>query len=157
MFPTRRKPRKWIGASLMEMEAVEQKLWHVDRGSAELEWMLDYELCLALRHQRNVSLVLVSEPAGKLKLGVLGNIIRRADEIFLLRCDAAILMSETPKAGALKAVERLRGACVGHCDLRFAVASYPSDGRLTCLLLNVAHRRLKRACESHRGAVVFTD
>lgn len=119
--------------------------------------MLDYELCLALRHQRNVSLVLVTEARGRLRPTVLESIVRRADEIFLLRSDAAILMSETPKAGALKAVDRLRGACVGHCDLRFAVATYPCDGRLTCLLLNVAHHRLKRACDSHRGAVVFTD
>ena len=66
-------------------------------------------------------------------------------------------MSETAKAGALKAVERFRAICFGQCDLRFAVASYPGDGRLTGTLLNAVHQRLGRARIAHRAAVVYSD
>lgn len=129
----------------------------INRGSTELEWLLDYELCLALRHQRDVSLVLITDNRGDLNLGVLEGLIRRSDELFLFKSDAAILMSETAKSGALKAVERFRKACLGQFDLRFAVATYPGDGRLTGVLLNSVHRRLLRARVSNRAAVVSSD
>lgn len=139
------------------MDAVIQKPWRAQRGSAELEWLLDYELGLALRYQRNVSLVLLTEARGRLHLGVLEGIMRRSDELFRLRSDAAILMSDTTKSGALKAIERFETACLGQYDLRFAVASFPGDGRLTGALLNAVHRRLDRALSCHRGTVVYMD
>lgn len=139
------------------LRTIEQNPGRVERSTAELEWLLDYELCLALRHQRNVSLVLMTDVKGELNLGVLEGLIRRSDELFRLRHDAALLMSETSKGGALKAVERYREACLGQYELRFAVASFPNDGRLTGVLLNVAHRRLGRARASLHGTVVYND
>jgi hypothetical protein len=86
-----------------------------------------------------------------------GLLIRRSDEIFRIRQGIAILMSETSKIAALKAVERYSNACLGQYALRFAVASFPGDGHLTGTVLNAAFRRLNRARASPLGEVVYRD
>lgn len=118
----------------------------VPSGPPPLEWVLDYELGHALRYGREVSLILIAAPAGVDVQGLLEGLARRSDEFFpLAEGGAALLMSGTPKGGALRAVARFREACLGQFDLRFAVASYPTDGRLTGVLLQVARRRLALA------------
>lgn len=123
-------------------------------GAPPLEWMLEYELGRALRHGRDVSLLLIAAPAGAEALSALEGLVRRSDQLFALPAGIALLMTETAKAGALRAVARFREACLEQFDLRFAVASFPGDGRLTQTLLQVARRRLALACaRTPQGAV----
>jgi len=123
-------------------------------GALDVERLLDYELNSSLRYRRFVSLVLLSDQLGPLKASLLENVIRRSDELFLLDGYAAILMSETGRVGALRAIERYKEAYLDNGDLRFVVTSYPKDGSDRETLLQTARRRLERVKASGRGGVV---
>ena len=44
----------------------------------------------------------------------------------------------------------------GEYDLRFSIVSFPVDGRSAEELYEIAQKRLKRAVNSHPGAVIAT-
>lgn len=123
-------------------------------GAVGLEWLLRYELTQAARYRRELTLVLVGDGWACCGARLLGGLVRRSDELFVLDSDAAILMSETAKHGALRAIARFKTEYLEEFDLRFAVAAYPNDGKSARGLLQVAHRRLEAARQGGFGAVV---
>ena len=126
------------------------------RGLNDLEWMLDYEMRSAMRYRRFLSLVVItSEEPGGLH-GMLRDAVRGSDEVFQLDSGAAILMGETERSGALKAVERLQRAAHEEVLLRFAVNTFPFDGHTVAELLGTAQRRLEKARNLEPNAVVST-
>jgi hypothetical protein len=129
----------------------------MDYDPVNLEWLLDYELCVAARYRRPVSLIMIGCNDGDLRPKLLGSVMRGSDELFLLEADAAIVLSETEKAGALRAVERYKEAYLDCMDLRFAVVSYPGDGRTMECLLRTACQRMARAKRGSLGAVISSN
>lgn len=123
-----------------------------------LERLLDYELRAAARYRRFAALVMVtSDQAERDVTEVLDDQVRDSDEFLQVGDDAvAILMGETDSGDALVAVKRYKSRCQGGEDLRFAVVSYPADGRGTSELLSTASRRLQAARAGGHGAIVST-
>lgn len=135
-------------------EPVDRAGWP-NSGSRNLQVFLDYELRASARYRRFVTLVVFSSADGSVDyFDSLGAIIRGSDEFFDLDSTGAILMGETDSSDALVAVERFKSRCRDGMDLRFAMASYPSDGRAPAELLSAAYRRLDHARMSVAGAVV---
>jgi hypothetical protein len=123
--------------------------------SAQLEFMLDYELRSSKRYRRPVSLVMVRPLNAPIKLRhLLGPTLRESDQLFEIHDHAAILMGETDREGALAAIARYKEACEGEIDLRFAVASFPEDGSTVHELLATARQRLNKAVTLEPRAVV---
>lgn len=123
-----------------------------------LERLLDYELRAAARYRRFAALVMVTSDHKEHDVTeMLNEQVRGSDEFLQLGDDAvAILMGETDSSDALVAVKRYKSRCQGGEDLRFAVVSYPADGRGTSELLSAASRRLRAARAGGRGAIVST-
>lgn len=120
-----------------------------------LSWLLEYELRSAERYRRFVSLVLMSRTNGSTQCKkLLEGTIRGSDEVFENQENAFILMAETDLSGALTAIERYKTKCDVAVDMRFSVASYPSDARAAETLLSIGHRRLSKAKGGKCGAVV---
>lgn len=122
--------------------------------------MLDYEMRSAARYRRFASLVMLwahSQPCDVHQLLI--DEIRSSDEYFASGASGgAIIMGETDSCGALSAINRFRAATGGAADLRFAIASYPSDARDAREMLAVAQRRLLGAqAAPEPGAVVCGD
>jgi hypothetical protein len=126
----------------------------MDRNSQFLEWLLDYELRSSARHRRFVSLVMATPADCQVDLTeLLSDACRETDEVFACRTASAVVMGETDEGQAELAIKRLQQMCRG-IDLRFALASYPKDGRMPSDLLWIAHRRLNEAKRGSAGAVV---
>ncbi len=120
-----------------------------------LEWLLNYELRSAARYRRFSTLILVASAQGDADLEhLLEDNVRSCDELFPLESNAAILMAETDRAGAMVAVDRYKSMCSQEVDLRFAMASYPADSGDPDDLLDTAERRLTEAKKRQFGAVV---
>lgn len=124
----------------------------------DLKRLLDYELRSAARYRRFVSLLMVTPAKQGVKLHqVLREHVRSSDEYFELDGEAAILMGETDSSEALQAANRYLQLCNGDIDLRFAVASYPSDARVASDLLSTVHRRLAVARSGAEGAIICQE
>jgi hypothetical protein len=122
-----------------------------------LEWFVDYEIRSAARYRRFATIVMMSPMNQNLDIpALLADIIRHSDEFFGLSLGAAILMGETDSTGALAAIDRYKARCNGDADLRFALASYPTDGTVTSELISTVRRRLNEARIRQYGAVVST-
>jgi len=123
--------------------------------SGSLRRFLEYELAAAERYRRFVSLVAVAsnEGIGKVRK-VLGGTLRSSDLMEARDDTAIVLMGETDTEGALCAIRRYKDRCGNAHDLRFAVATYPTDEAKADGLFAVADRRLDRAMTSEFGAVV---
>ncbi len=123
-----------------------------------LERLLDYELRAAARYRRFAALVMVTSGHKESDVvDLLDEQVRGSDEFLQLGDDAAaILMGETDSSDALVAVKRYKSRCQGGEDLRFAVVSYPADGRGTSELLSTASRRLRAARAGGYGAIIST-
>lgn len=122
---------------------------------ALLEWLVDFELRGAARYRRFATLVMITAPESAVELiDFLADSIRGSDAVFHFESSAAILMGETDPSGAMAAVMRFKSRCDETIDLRFAVASYPSDGRDATTLLSALQRRRQEAVQGGFGAVV---
>jgi hypothetical protein len=126
----------------------------MEHGAQDLECLLDYELSAARRYRRDVSLIMVAGAGDRLKINLLHTIFRCSDELIPLGTDAAILMGETEKMGAAAAIARCLAVCPDEFGLRFAVVSYPKDGKMLEALLATARRRLEQARHCASGAVL---
>ncbi len=80
--------------------------------------------------------------------------LRDSDEFFELSDEAVIVLSETDTIGARTAIRRYKEANGhnGNHDVRFAVASFPTDSRD---LLLTALGRLTKAKQGMSGEVVY--
>lgn len=124
----------------------------------DFRWVLEYELQAALRYRRYVTLVIVKvdDRHGAL-LNCLRPALRQSDGCFISHNMAAILMSETDSAGALKAVERFHHALQDHFLVHYAVASYPNDGFTADDLLETLRLRLLEAELGPSGTVIHAS
>jgi ribosome biogenesis GTPase A len=120
----------------------------------ELEDLLEYELRASHRYCRFVSLLLVKCEENQSVKNILGDYIRETDMLFDFKDASAILMGETDKKGTLNAVERYKNECDSKFNMRFAVVSYPNDGRSTKDLLDALIRRYEQAKHGKSGVVV---
>jgi len=125
------------------------------KNGKDLEWLLDYELTQSARHRRFVSLVMLSANGNTKKLDrMLGEAVRNSDALFFISGAVAVLMGETDRSGALQAVGRYQDEISDSVDVRYAVSSFPGDGRATSEMMDVARRRLNMAMELENGSVV---
>lgn len=130
------------------MAAQEISILHFDR-------VMNYAVRVADRYGRNLSLVCMASGNGAVAYRkFLEGRTRESDEIQVFRDSAAILMGETDRAGALKAVDRLRGTGGRDVDIRFSVASFPEDGDAAVAIFTKASRRLEYARSGGPGTVV---
>ena len=121
----------------------------------DFEWLLDYELKQSSRHRRFVSLVMISANGSSDKLNkILEGMVRSSDPLFCLTKSVAVLMGETDSAGALRAVERYQEMISDAVDVRYAMASFPDDGKAPDELMHTASRRLDMAASSDSTLVV---
>jgi len=155
--PLRRKGDGRTGAKMPEDDALP---WGTaQRASARpgaLEWLLDYEIRCASRYRRFTTVVMVASVRDSCNMrDRLGECRRASDAFFQTNGTAAILMGETDVLGALTAVNRYKDLCKEDSDLRFAVASYPTDVRAAPEMLATVQRRLRAAkALKEPGAVV---
>ena len=80
--------------------------------------------------------------------------MRESDSTFFSEKAALVVMGETRKTDAIKAVNRYRDEFCDRFDVRSSISSFPDDGKGPEELMNVLERRLKSAMELDRGAVV---
>ena len=120
--------------------------------------VFQYALRVSERYRRNLALVMMSGECDQADFSLMITpLVRRSDELLELRDCAAVLMGETNGEGALQAVQRFKRSCPEDAGLRYAVASFPEDGRAASMLLLSARRRLDAARNQQPGAVVFAD
>jgi len=120
-----------------------------------LEWLLDYELNQSMRHRRYLSLVMLSSEEGSEKPRmILDKMVRRTDRLFAVNGSLAVLMGDTNRDGALKAVERYRREINRSIDVRYCVASFPDDAKEKEALMETACRRLETAKGLEDNAIV---
>ena len=126
------------------------------RGMGFLRWLLDYELCGAKRYRRFTTLLMVSSAEAEADFELLlRNMMRGSDEFIRQEgSDLAILMPETDSNGALIAINRANRYHGEQLDLRFSVASYPTDGSNSGELLDAAQHRLDIAKRGSPGTIV---
>ena len=113
----------------------------------EFAELLDYEVRNARRYCRFVSVVMVGSGNGRVNnWGIFHHTLRESDELLSVGDEAAVLMGETERPGALRAVDRYKVTLDdGVRDLRFAVAQFPEDAQGAVALIRVAQKRLERA------------
>ena len=124
----------------------------------DLEGLLDYELPMARRYRRFLSLAIVQTDGWSLDCadrleGIVKGAVRRSDAVCRYRDGTfALLLGETSKEGALKALRR----CCAGLDVGFhsSVSSFPIDGQSVEGLIDSACRRLDRARHMGQGAIV---
>ena len=120
--------------------------------------LLQYELHAAERYRRFVSLVMIttgSDGAGLTNL--LSEHVRKSDVIADFDSSVAVLMGETDKNDALTAIRRYGNIFDSQLDLRFSVVTYPADGSNPYGLVQTAYRRLSKARDAEKGAVIAAD
>ena len=109
----------------------------------ELEYLLDYELKQSFRHRRFVSLMMLSANGSLNKLNsIIMEAVRTSDPVFFLNDSITVLMGETDETEALKAIERYQEVIGDAVDVRYAVASFPEDGKTHQKLIQTAKHRL---------------
>lgn len=123
-----------------------------------LREILDYELKCAERYRRFITLVMVTAAGNDEDVEhVLSGSVRYCDILSEIEGSAMILMSETTMLGGQSAVDRYKSDMTSEGDLRFSIATFPSDGRGADVLMAVGMRRLKKAVSRERGSVVVDD
>jgi len=119
--------------------------------------ILRYELHAAERHRRYVSIVLLHSPTDHEGLKhLIGRQVRDSDAVTFYDHSIAILMGETDKSNALRAVERYQDLFGERFDTRYSVTTYPADDTSPESLLAAAHTRLDKA-KSNGTHVVHQD
>lgn len=88
---------------------------------------------------------------------VLADKVRDSDLVVEKDSTFLILMSETDKSGAETAISRYVDRDGDVHDFRFSLVTYPNDSGTAKLLMDAAERRLLKASEGERGAVVSSD
>lgn len=120
--------------------------------------LLEYELNASERYRRFVSLVMVSSktdlPTVK---AVTNDTVRKTDVLAHFDSAVVILMGETQKADALRAVDRIRKLFPEETNLQFSVSTYPDDEVKPEALIRLAYDRLNKARQSAETAVVAED
>lgn len=120
----------------------------------DLERQLEHEQRLAARYRFFVSVVMVSpKEAGVGVRELLNETLRECDEVYVLDEGIAILMPHTTLDDALTAVDRYKTFCANRIDLRFSIATYPTDDTAADLLAR-ARARLMEAKLGEFGQVV---
>jgi hypothetical protein len=120
--------------------------------------LLQYELHAAERYRRFVSLVMITSGNNGAGLtNLLGEHVRKSDVIADFDSSVAVLMGETDKNDALTAVRRYGNLFDSQLDLRFSVVTYPADGSNPYGLVQTAYRRLSKARDAEKGAVIAAD
>lgn len=146
------------GARRARIGARRKGFTNMRRGLADLDWIMNYEILSCMRYRRFASIIMLSTENSDCDLdSMLEETIRNSDELFIMPMGYAVLMGETEKAGALRAVERYKENVKEVCDLRFGIATYPMDGKSAAELLSAARRRLDRARSMASGCVVTAD
>jgi hypothetical protein len=140
-------------AALARIRAGAQK---VPDSQELLNQILGYEIRCASRYRRFTALVLIAVQTEFPEIqAMLSEHLRGCDAQFVSKNTVALLMSETDTAGALIAINRYKAGCKDGIDMRFALASYPTDARDAAEMLATARRRLETARKSpESGAVV---
>jgi len=113
-----------------------------------LKWLVDYELNQSVRHRRFFSLVMLAPSNGYNRerfRSVLGDLVRCSDPVFSVNGTVAVLMGETDKNGAVRAVERYQDTVNKALDVRYSVTTFPEDANDTEKLISTGHRRLETA------------
>ena len=120
-----------------------------------IEWLLDYEMRLSVRHRRFVSLVMVDadKPLEMLEQ-VLSDSLRSSDVCFPENGGISIVMCETGSEEALRAIERFNRDTNGVIGMHYSVASFPTDAKTQTELTYVAQQRLRKAKRLETGSVV---
>lgn len=122
-----------------------------------LERQLLHEQKLAQRYRYYVSVVMVAPAQTGVSIrGLIDDTLRECDELYVVNEGVAILMPHTTLEDATRAVERFKGFCADRIDLRFSIATYPTDDAALDLL-NRAKTRLAEAKAGDFGKVVFQD
>jgi hypothetical protein len=121
----------------------------------ELELLLSYELGQSRRHLRYFSLVMLRlNEAGPKLASLLRGGMRESDSTFFSENAALVVMGETHKTDAIKAVNRYRDEYCDRFDTRSSVSSFPDDGVGPKELMSTLKHRLKTAMGLDRGSVV---
>ena len=122
----------------------------------DLEKQLKHEQRLAARYRFFVSVVMVAPTESGVSVRqILDETLRECDEIFVLDEGLAILMPHTTLQDANRAVERFKAFCAERIDLRFSIATYPTDDAAQSLL-DRARERLEEAKSGEFGEVVIS-
>ncbi len=120
-----------------------------------LERQLLHEQKLAARYRYYVSIVMVAPASHNVSIrGLIDDTLRECDELFVVNEGVAILMPHTTLEDATRAVERFKSFCADRIDLRFSIATYPTDDA-ALNLLSRAKNRLAEAKAGDFGKVVF--
>jgi hypothetical protein len=122
-----------------------------------LEQQLLHEQKLAARYRYYVSVVMVAPAQSGISIrGLIDDTLRECDEMYVVSEGVAILMPHTTLEDATQAVERFKSYCADRIDLRFSIATYPTDD-VALDLLSRAKNRLAEAKVGEFGKVVFQD
>ncbi|MDK1022433.1 MAG: hypothetical protein QGD90_12445 [Candidatus Hydrogenedentes bacterium] len=117
--------------------------------------LIDFELRVSDRYRRYLSLTMIVAGNGPVSISkTLEDALRISDELVDLEGSTTLLMPETDVEGAMTAVGRFKRKCNGTIDLRFAVVSFPRDGKSTGALVDKAVQRLEKAKAGAKGEVV---
>lgn len=122
-----------------------------------LRWTLNYELRCCERYRRFMSVVYVSHAGRERFPEAFHDVLRGSDVLVKSDSSSALLMGETNKQGALQAVERFKSHSGDLINMKYAVASYPTDGRTAEALLSTVRERLEAAMNRENGAVVWSS
>jgi anti-sigma regulatory factor (Ser/Thr protein kinase) len=126
------------------------------RDFREFNKLLDYESRCAKRYDRPVSLVMATSGNGPIHYkDLLKGILRCSDRSIEVDEWVAVLMGETDREGALKAIARYKASYKNGIDLRYAIALSPQDGEKAEDLFSTARQRLSIAKQGETGAVVW--
>ncbi|MCX7015868.1 MAG: hypothetical protein NTW86_25490 [Candidatus Sumerlaeota bacterium] len=130
----------------------------MEYAATDLEWLLDYQLHVAMRYLRFVSLVMATPANGQVPFQeALKGAVRDSDAVFDLDGGVAIIMAETALTEALSAVKRFKSLYDGRLDFRYGVGAFPTDGSSASRMLSGVGQRMRRAKDMGPGAVVFSD
>jgi len=126
----------------------------------KLKWLLDYELNQSIRYRRFLSLVMLAPKNGDNRQrfrSILDDFVRCSDPIFSINGTLAIVMGETDKKGAVKAMERYQETINNVIEVRYSVATFPEDAKDAETLIHTAQRRLETAQTLENEIIVFRD
>ena len=108
--------------------------------------LIDFELRVSDRYKRYLSLTMIASGDGPVSISkTLEDVIRISDELVDLEGSTTLLMPETNMQGAMTAIRRFKTKCNGTIDLRFAVVTYPRDGKSAGVLVDKVVHRLDKA------------
>ena len=117
--------------------------------------LIDFELRVSDRYKRYLSLTMIASGDGPVSISkTLEDVIRISDELVDLEGSTTLLMPETNMQGAMTAIRRFKTKCNGTIDLRFAVVTFPRDGKSAGALVDKVVQRLEKAKAGANGEVV---